>query len=114
MPRDPCPLHAREQEQQQPGAPACGAGAVCCLGRSTVSAQESSLCAKPSLAPSSPRAYGLLRSLLLKQCHQQEVSSSADAGLRQESSPVTPRVPSLPQGCPEGPNAGWVGETAQG
>lgn len=51
-----------------------------------VAVQESSLCTKPSLAPSSAPAYRLLRSLLVKRCHQQEVSSSASAGLWQESS----------------------------
>lgn len=82
--------------------------------QSGMAMQESSLCAKPSPAPSSAHAYGLLRSLLLKQCHQQELSSSADTGLWQESSPVMPRVPSLLRGCPDQPSASWGGETAQG
>lgn len=59
-------------------------------------------CTKPSLAPS--LTQGFLRSLLLKQCHQQEVSPSANTGAWQESSPA----------MPDQPNAGRGGEAAQG
>lgn len=76
--------------------------------------EESSLGAKPSLPPSSAPAYGFHPSLVLKQCHQQKVSSSANAGLWQESSPVMPRVPSPLQGCAEQRTPGCGGETARG
>lgn len=71
----------RPEEQQQPGAPARGAAAVCCLGRSV---GQWWLRGKAACAQS----QALLRSLLLKQCCQQELSSSANADLGQESSPI--------------------------